>query len=219
MTRDTRPKYAKIRYDKRADYDEAAVNAILDSALYGHLSFIQEGKPIVVPLAFARDGQTLYLHGASKTRFVKLCQEAAPLTFIVTHMDGLVVARSGFHHSVNYRTAIVHGTARAIEDEAERLHALHAVTEHLLPGRYSEVREDTAQELKATGVIALEIEYGAAKSRSGMPGDDEEDLLQPQWGGVIPIRQVLGAPLADSHTPQGMAEPASLAKALAKFGA
>lgn len=217
MTPDPLPAFARARNAKRAHYDAATVHAILDTGLVGHLSFVAEGRPMTVPLAYARDGQRLYLHGASKTRFVKLCRDAAPLCFVVTNIDGIVAARSAFHHSVNYRCAIVHGHARAVDDANEHQHALRLITEHLLPGRYSEVRPDLPQEIKATGVVALEIEAASAKVRAGGPIDDETDVDLGLWGGVVPVVTGLGRGIADGYTPDGLAEPASLAAARRKF--
>ena len=217
MTSHPLPPYAKARNGKRAHYDEASVHAILDTGLVGHLSFVADGRPMVVPLAYARDGNRLYLHGASKTRFVKLCRDAAPLCLAVTMVDGIVAARSAFHHSVNYRCAIVHGYARAVDDPAEHDHALRIITEHLLPGRYGEVRPVHPQERKATGVIALEIEAASAKIRNGPPVDDAEDLALGLWAGVLPVVTGLGRGLADGHTPDGLPEPASMAAARRKF--
>ncbi len=217
MATDPLPAYARARNALRAHYDAATVHAILDAGLVGHLSFIADGRPMTVPLAYARDGACLYLHGASKTRFVKLCRDAAPLCLSVTILDGIVAARSAFHHSVNYRCAIVHGHARAVEDAAEHDHALQLITEHLLPGRYGEVRPMLPKERKATGVVALEIETASAKIRTGPPVDDEDDLTLGLWSGVVPVVTALGRGIADNHTPEGLPEPASLAAARRKF--
>lgn len=135
----------------------------------------------------------------------------------VTLLDGIVAARSGFHHSVNYRSAVVHGTGRAVTDPAELDTALKAITEHLLPGRLAEIRPMTAQERKATGVIALTIEAASAKVRSGPPVDDEGDHSSGLWGGVVPVVTALGRGIPDAHTPEGTAEPPSLARARARF--
>ena len=153
---------------KRARYDEKTIHDILDKGLVAHVGFIVGGRPVVMPMAYAREGDVLYLHGASKTRIVRATPQE-PVCVTVTLIDGLVAARSGFHHSVNYRSGVVHGTARAVTDADEHDHALQLITEHLLPGRYEEIRPMTAQERKATGVIALTIEAASAKVRDGGP--------------------------------------------------
>jgi nitroimidazol reductase NimA-like FMN-containing flavoprotein (pyridoxamine 5'-phosphate oxidase superfamily) len=199
------PRYNRARNPKRALYDEATVHAILDAGMVGHVGFVAEGRPMVMPMAYARGPGCIWLHGASKARIVKLA-EGAPMSMTVTLLDGIVAARSGFHHSVNYRSAVIHGTGRAVTDPGELETALQAITEHLLPGRYAEIRPMTAQERKATGVIALTIEAASAKVRSGPPVDDEGDHALGLWGGV-----------PDGHTPEGMAEPPSVARARARF--
>jgi nitroimidazol reductase NimA-like FMN-containing flavoprotein (pyridoxamine 5'-phosphate oxidase superfamily) len=206
----------RARNGKRARYDEKTIHDILDKGLVGHVGFVVDGRPVVMPMAYARDGHTVYLHGASKTRIVKATPHE-PVCLTVTLIDGLVAARSGFHHSVNYRSAVVHGLARAVKDAQEHDHALQLITEHLLPGRYDEIRPMTPQERKATGVVALTIEAASAKVRDGGPVDDAEDEHLGLWGGVLPVTTAIGRGVPDSWTPQGMGEPASLARARAKF--
>lgn len=208
------PDYAKARQGKRAAYDEATIHAILDCGLVGHVGFVADERPMVIPMAYARIRSTLYLHGASKTRIMGL--DGQKLCLTVTQLTGIVVARSSFHHSVNYRCAIVHGYARKVRDD-ERGHALDAITDHLLPGRSAEVRPMTAQELKATGVIALEIEAASAKIRTGPPVDDVGDLPSTLWGGVVPVVTALGTGVQDGHTPDNTSAPLSLRKAQMKF--
>lgn len=210
------PKFNRIRYARRAHYDEATIHAILDCGLVGHVGFVAEGRPMVIPMAYARDGGTLYLHGATKTRLIK-GNPGLPMCLTVTHLDGIVAARSAFHHSVNYRSAVVHGTAHAVADSAEFDHALKLITEHLLPGRYAEVRPITAQENKATGVLRLEIEAASAKIRAAPPADDAEDLTLGLWGGILPLAQAMGRGVPDAHCPEGMAEPPSFAAARKRF--
>lgn len=209
------PKYNRARNPKRAAYDMAQVNAILDAGLVGHVGFVADGRPMVMPMAYARGEGCVYIHGASKARIVKLGQGVA-LSMTVTLLDGIVAARSAFHHSVNYRCAVVHGLGRAVTDPAEFDHALQAITEHLLPGRYAEIRPVTAQERKATGLIALEIEAASVKTRQGPPVDDAEDLALGLWAGVIPVTTALGRGVADHHCPDP-AEPPSVALARARF--
>jgi nitroimidazol reductase NimA-like FMN-containing flavoprotein (pyridoxamine 5'-phosphate oxidase superfamily) len=210
------PRFNRARNPKRALYDEATVDAILDAGMVGHVGFVAEGRPMVMPMAYARGPGCSWLHGASKARIVKLA-DGAPMLMTVTLLDGIVAARSGFHHSVNYRSAVIHGTGRAVTDPGELETALQAITEHLLPGRYAEIRQMTAQERKATGVIALTIEAASAKVRSGPPVDDEGDHALGLWGGVVPVVTAIGRGVPDAHTPEGMAEPSSIARARARF--
>lgn len=209
------PAFARIRVAKRAVEDRAEAFALLDRGLFAHVGFVAEGRPMVMPMAYARIGETLYLHGASKTRIVKLA-EGSPLCLTVTMVDGIVAARSGFHHSVNYRCVVVHGTGRAVAD-AEMDAALDAVVDHLLPGRSAEVRPMTAQERKATGVVALDVAAITMKRRAGPPIDDEADVAAGGWAGVLPVTTALGRGVGDAHTPFGAAEPPSLAAARARF--
>lgn len=206
----------RARNGKNARYDEKTIHDILDKGLVAHVGFVVDGRPVVMPMAYAREGGVLYLHGASKTRIVKATPDE-PLCVTVTLIDGLVAARSGFHHSVNYRSAVVHGMARAVTDRDEHDHALQLITEHLLPGRYEEIRPMTVQERKATGVVALNIEAASAKVRDGGPVDDAEDEHLDLWGGVVPVTTAIGRGVPDSWTPQGTAEPPSFARARIKF--
>ncbi|UOA28876.1 pyridoxamine 5'-phosphate oxidase family protein [Pseudosulfitobacter sp. DSM 107133] len=208
------PKYARARQSRRARYDTDTIHAILDSGLVGHVAFVAEDRPMVMPMAYARIGETLYIHGASKTRIALLDQ--VPVCLGVTDITGIVAARSGFHHSVNYRSVVVHGTARRVTG-AELDAALDAITDHLLPGRSTEVRPMTTQERKATGVVAIEIEHASAKVRTGAPVDDPADLDLGMWGGVVPVVTALGASVADGHTPEDTPEPPSFAAARQKF--
>lgn len=212
------PTYAKIRYVKRRVEEETIAHAILDQGLVAHVGFIAEGRPMVIPMAYARDGDRLYIHGATKTRIVART-DAMPVCLTVTHVDGLVVARSGFNHSVNYRSCVVHGKARRVTDRDEFDRALQLITEHLLPGRYAEIRPPTAQEEKATGVLAVDIEAMTVKVRQGLPIDDPEDHALDLWSGVLPVATVLGRGIADGHTAAGKAEPTSLSAARRKFSA
>lgn len=208
------PPYARIRYAKRTVDDRAEAYAVLDAGLVAHVGFVAEGRPMVIPMAYARIGDTLYLHGASKTRIMRLTG-GAPLCLTVTRIDGLVVARSGFNHSVNYACVVVHGTGRAVTG-AEADEALDAVVDHLLPGRSGEVRGMTAQERKATGVVAVDIGAMTMKRREGPPVDEAADIAAGGWAGVLPVATVLGAALADAHS-GGASEPASLALARERF--
>ena len=210
------PRFARARNGKTARYDMGTVDAILDAGLVGHVGFVAEGRPMVMPMAFARGPGLVWLHGASKARIVKLGAGAA-MSMTVTLLDGIVAARSGFHHSVNYRSAVVHGRGRAVTDTEEFETALQAITEHLLPGRYDEIRSMTAQERKATGVLALEIEAASVKVRQGPPVDDPDDHALGLWGGVVPVVTALGRGVPDGHTPPDIAEPASFSRARGRF--
>jgi hypothetical protein len=211
---DTRPAYARIRNAKRAVEDRAEAYALLDTCLLAHVAFVAEGRPMTLPMVYARIGDTLYIHGHSKTRIVRTT-DGIPLCLTATRVDGLVVARSGFHHSMNYAGVTVHGTGRLVEGaEAER--ALDAIVDHLLPGRSGEVRAMTAQEKKATRVIALDIDEITMKRREGPPVDDAEDLEAGSWGGVVPLTAALAPALADAHAGEAP-EPASIAAARAKY--
>jgi nitroimidazol reductase NimA-like FMN-containing flavoprotein (pyridoxamine 5'-phosphate oxidase superfamily) len=215
------PAFAIARQGKRAAYDSETLHTILDQALVGHVGFVSEGRPMVIPMAFARDpgaeSGRLYLHGASTTRIIKGFQDGAPVCLTVTLVDGIVAARSAFHHSVNYRSAVVHGSARLVTDAEEHTHALTLITEHLLPGRWNEVRPMLSKEVKATGVLALEIEAASAKVRQGPPVDDEDDYALPIWAGVVPVTTALGLPIGDGRTPGEVQPPASILKARQKF--
>lgn len=212
----TTPSYATARNPKRAVYDRDVVHAILDAGLVGHVGFVAGGRPMVIPMAYAREGEKLYLHGASKTRIIK-DNAGQPMCLTVTLLDGLVAARSGMNHSVNYRAAVVHGQAFAVTDADEHDHALRLITEHLLPGRYAEIREMTKQERKATGVLELRVEAASAKVRTGMPTDEVEDHALGIWGGVVSVITAIGRGVPDQYTPAGMAEPGSFALARQRF--
>lgn len=212
-----RPPYARIRQMKRGSYDRDLAYEILDTGLIAHAGFIHESRPMVIPMAYARAGDSVYLHGASTTRIIKNNADGVPASLTVTSVDGIVVAKSAFHHSMNYRCAIIHGTARIVEDPAEQAEALAAITDHLLPGRWDECRPMTAHELKATGVLKLEIEHVSTKVRTGGPVDDDEDLGTAVWAGVVPVTTALGQPLTAPEVPAGTAVPASVPAAKRKF--
>jgi nitroimidazol reductase NimA-like FMN-containing flavoprotein (pyridoxamine 5'-phosphate oxidase superfamily) len=193
-----------------ADYRRATVHAILDAGLYASVGFCEEGRPVVVPMIYARSGETVYLHGARKARIVRLLEAGSEATANVTLIDGIVAARSAFNSSVNYRSATVCGRPRLVADDAEKLEALRLITEHTLPGRWSELRAPHERELKMTGVIALPIDAASAKVTSGPPEDEEEDYALPVWAGVIPVQQVFGRPEADPVLDQHIEFPPSI---------
>ncbi|MCA1629570.1 MAG: pyridoxamine 5'-phosphate oxidase family protein [Acidobacteria bacterium] len=185
------------RLPKRASYDRALVHQILDEGFVCHVGFVADGKPFVIPTAYGRLGDTLYLHGAKASRMLKALAAGAEACVTVTLVDGLVLARSAFHHSMNYRSVVVFGRASAVEDPREKLAAMRAFSEHLIPGRWDEVREPNERELTATLVLALPLAEVSAKVRAGAPVDDEEDLALPVWAGELPLRLSAGEPVRD----------------------
>ena len=189
------------RRRERGSYERATMDAILDEALYCHLGFTVDGQPFVLPTIHARVGDVLYVHGSAAGRMLRTVGSGVPVCLTVTLVDGLVLARSVFHHSMNYRSVVVLGTARVVGDPAEKLAALEAVVEHVVPGRWREVRAPNAQELKATSVLALPLAEASAKVRTGPPLDDEEDLALGCWAGVLPFATRPLAPIPDPHLP------------------
>jgi nitroimidazol reductase NimA-like FMN-containing flavoprotein (pyridoxamine 5'-phosphate oxidase superfamily) len=180
----------------RATYDRAAVHAILDEGYLCHLGFVRDGAPVVLPTLYARVGERLYLHGSTGSRPLLAAERGSglPVCLTVTHVDGLVLARSAFHHSVNYRSVVVHGTARTVTDTADRLTALAALVDHVVPGRSADCRPPSDRELAATAVLELELSEVSAKVRAGGPNDDDADLTLPHWHGVLPVTTVHGPP-------------------------
>jgi hypothetical protein len=186
------------------------VNAILDEALYCHVGFNVDGQPFVVPTVHARDGERLLVHGSVASRMLKNLSHGVSLCVTVTLLDGLVLARSGFNHSMNYRSAMILGAARALSDAAEKRAALDVIVNRVLPGRAAEVRAPTRKELSATTVLSLPIAEGSAKIRRGPPVDEEPDYALPCWAGVLPLQLMALAPLPDPRLPAGVAVPAAL---------
>jgi nitroimidazol reductase NimA-like FMN-containing flavoprotein (pyridoxamine 5'-phosphate oxidase superfamily) len=187
------------RLSKRAVYDKERVHAILDEGFICHVGFAQAGQPFVIPTLYARSGETLYMHGSGASRMLKTLAEGVEVCVTVTLVDGFVLARSAFHHSMNYRSVTVFGRARRVTEMAERLEALRLITDHIVPQRWDEVRGPNELEMKQTLVLALPLEDVAAKVRVGPPADDEEDYSLPIWAGVVPIQTQLGAPLPDGR--------------------
>ena len=187
-----------------ARYDAETVHGVLDAGLVSHVGFVQDGQPFVVPMIYGWEGGVLYLHGARKARVVKLLGSGAPVCVNVTLLDGIVAARSAFHSSMNYRSAVVFGTGRVLEDEAESLHALEVITEHALAGRWQELRAPFEREIAMTGVIAVAIESASAKISDGPPEDEEEDYATRVWAGIVPITTALGKPVDDDRVPNGV---------------
>jgi nitroimidazol reductase NimA-like FMN-containing flavoprotein (pyridoxamine 5'-phosphate oxidase superfamily) len=195
------------RVPKRAAYDKETIYAIVDGALICHLGLVEAGRPIVIPTIHARDGDTILLHGASTSRLLNHVAAGHEICVTVTHLDGLVLARSVFHHSMNYRSAVLFGHGHLIADAAAKMAALERFTEKLLPGRWADARQPNATELKATHVVAVPIDTASAKVRVGPPVDDEDDYELDVWAGILPLRPVLGAPEADPRLKDGVPFP------------
>jgi nitroimidazol reductase NimA-like FMN-containing flavoprotein (pyridoxamine 5'-phosphate oxidase superfamily) len=198
------------RVPARADYDRATIDAILDEALVAHLGFAVDGQPYVIPTLHARLGDEVYVHGSAASRMVTMLGAGIPACLTVTLLDGLVLARSAFNHSMNYRSVVVLGRARLVEGPEERAAALEAFTERLIPGRWDEVRPPTRQELKGTRVLAMSLDEASAKVRDGAPVDDAEDYALDAWAGVVPLRLTRGEPEPDPRLREGIAVPASV---------
>jgi len=198
------------RLHERGRYDEESVFAILDAGMIAHIGYIIDGQPYVTPTAYWRRGRTLYWHGSSASRMLRTQKEGIPVCVTVSLLDGLVVARSIFHHSINYRAVMAFGRARVIEDAKEKEAELDYFIERIYPGRVAKVRPVNQQELKGTTLLAMEIEEASAKVRTGEPKDDEEDYALDIWAGVIPIRQVLGAAENDPRLKTGVELPGHL---------
>lgn len=209
--------YSKVRNRKLGHYDRNTVFPILDTGLVAHVGFLLDARPMIIPMAYVRIGEVIYIHGAKAARFIKANQTDAPVCLTVTHIDALVMARSAFHHSVNYRSVVVHGTLRKVSDDNEKLAAIIAITNHLLPGRWDEVRPMNDKEFRATGVLAIEIETASAKIRRGPPIDEASDYELPIWAGELPVTQTLGAPLSAPELSSALDAPASTLAAQQKF--
>ena len=206
------PRSTVRRGATRARADRAELYAVLDAGLVGHLGVVLGGAPVVLPTGYGRRGDTLYLHGSTGAATVRAAAAGSPVCFTVTHVDGVVYARSAFHHSVNYRCAVVHGSARAVTDPDERLLGLEALTEHLAPGSWTATRRPDRKELAATAVVALDLAEASVKVRTGPPADDERDLPgpgdpDPVWAGVLPLRTVPGEPEPCPQLPAATAVP------------
>jgi len=206
------PRTTLQRHPERGSYDRALIHAVLDEALVAHVGFSQDGQAFVLPMSFARDGDRLYLHGGVASRALGALRGGAPACVTVTLLDGLVLARSAFRHSVNFRSVMVFGTAQAVEGRDAKRAALRAIVEHMVPGRASDVRAPTDAELDATAVVWLPIDEASAKVRSGPPVDLEADLAQGCWAGEIPLRLAASAPVAERRLPPGTPVPDRVAR-------
>lgn len=191
------PRTEVRRLPARAAYERALVEAILDEGLVCHVGFTTNHGPVVIPTTYARDGDRLLLHGSPASRMLRSLKAGVDVCVTVTLLDGLVLARSTFHHSMNYRSVVIFGTAVPVEDPAEKAEAMRLLVEHIVPGRTADAREASARELQATLVLALPLAEASAKVRTGMPIDDDEDLGLPVWAGVLPFAPRPGAPEPD----------------------
>ncbi|MEU0190645.1 pyridoxamine 5'-phosphate oxidase family protein [Streptomyces afghaniensis] len=194
----------------RAAYDKDLVHAILDEAYVCHLGFVRDGAPVVLPTLYARVGERLYVHGSTGSRPLREAGQAdpgLPVCLTVTHVDGLVLARSAFHHSINYRSVVVHGVAHDVTDPEEKRQALDALVDHVVPGRSADSRPANKKELAATAVIRLNLDEVSAKLRTGGANDEPEDLTLPHWAGVVPLRKGYDAPVANPDLAPGTELP------------
>ena len=201
------PRTTLKRIPERARYDHAVVHGILDEGLLCHVGFAVDGQPFVIPTSYGRVGERLYLHGSAASRMVRRLKEGIPCCVTVSLLDGLVLARSAFHHSMNYRSVVVFGTAHEVTDPEEKAVALRAIVEHIVPGRWDELRPVTENENRGTSVLSLDLEEVSAKVRVGQPVDDEEDYEWPVWAGVVPYRLTAEAPISDPRLKPGVEVP------------
>ena len=202
---DQTPRTTATRYQSRVGYDRAAVHAVLDEALVCHLAFVLDGAPVALPTVHARSGDRLYVHGSTGGRFARLDGEQVSVT--VTLFDALVLARSWMHHSMAFRSVVVHGTARVVADPAERLEAMRTLIDHIAPGRTAESREPTRKELAQTAILALDLEQVSLKARGDQVADDEADLELPYWAGAIPLAITAGVAKPSPDLLEGIAPP------------
>ncbi|MER5542531.1 pyridoxamine 5'-phosphate oxidase family protein [Streptomyces sp. NPDC002589] len=194
----------------RASYDKEQVHAILDEGYVCHLGFVRDGAPVVLPTLYGRVGERLYVHGSTGSRPLRMTGAAdpgLPVCLTVTHVDGLVLARSAFHHSINYRSVVVHGIAHQVTDPEEKRAALHALVDHVMPGRAADSRPADKKELAATAVIRLDLDQVSAKLRTGGANDDPADLALPHWAGVVPLRRGYDAPVPNADLAPGIELP------------
>jgi nitroimidazol reductase NimA-like FMN-containing flavoprotein (pyridoxamine 5'-phosphate oxidase superfamily) len=206
------PRTKVRRRSQRGAYDKATVHSILDEGLICHVGFAVEGQPYVIPTLYARDGERLYLHGSAVSRMLKTLAEGVDVCVTVTLVDAFVLARSAFHHSMNYRSVVALGRAQLLTDHAERMHALRMLTNHIVPGRWEEVREPNELEMRQTAVLTLPLEEVSAKIRDAQAKDDEEDYALSAWAGIVPISTQVGKPVDDGRVP-----PDALPPDLARF--
>jgi nitroimidazol reductase NimA-like FMN-containing flavoprotein (pyridoxamine 5'-phosphate oxidase superfamily) len=195
------------RLPKRAVYDRDAIHAILDEGLVCHVSFSINGQPNVVPTIYVRIGESIYLHGSPASRMLQILRRGEEVCVAVTIVDGLVLARSAFHHSINYRSVVLYGHGAEVIESERKTEVLMALSEHLIPGRWDMVRGPTADELRRTLVVSMPIDEASAKVRTGPPADDEPDYELPIWAGVLPLHLTAGTPINDPRLPPGIEPP------------
>jgi hypothetical protein len=195
------------RLPQRGAFDRESINQILDEGFICHVGFAVEGQPFVIPTGYARAGDRLFIHGSQASRMLRTVGQGIEVCLTVTLIDGLVLARSAFHHSMNYRSVVVFGRAAVVDEREEKLAALRALSEHMIPGRWDDVREPSERELQLTTVLSLALDEASAKVRTGPPLDDEEDYELPVWAGVIPLRMIANAPIADPRLPAEIEPP------------
>ena len=209
MSSTTQTKRTKVkRLPDRGRYDRETIDAILDEGFICHVGFVAEGQPYVIPTGYARVGDHIYIHGSAASRMLRNLSQGIDICLTVTLIDGLVLARSAFHHSINYRSVVILGKAELVSDVGEKNAALEALTEHIVPGRWAEVRWPNELELKATTVLKLPIDEASAKIRTGDPKDDEEDYAMDVWAGVLPLELRTGEPIADTRQNSSSMVPA-----------
>jgi hypothetical protein len=201
------PRTTLKRLPQRAVFDRELVYKILDEGFICHVSFTVDGQPFVIPTGYTRIADQLYIHGSQMSRMLRTLSQGIDVCIAVTLVDGLVLARSAFHHSVNYRSVVIFGRAAIVEEKQAKLGALFAFSEHIIPGRWNDVREPTEQELKATTVLSLPLLEVSAKVRTGPPIDDEDDYSLSVWAGVLPLRMVAGEPINDPRLPESIQPP------------
>lgn len=216
-TIDPTPRTTVKRGAARGAYERAAIESILDAAPICHVGFVDDGQPYVIPTIHARVGDRIYVHGAQKNRTLAWMRAGAPICLTATIVDGLVLARSAFHHSMNYRSVVVLGTAVEVTDAGEKHAALEAIVEHVLPGRSREARAPNRKELRATAVLALPLDEASAKVRTGGPLDADSDMRLECWAGVVPLELRPLAPIADAALREGTAESRAVAALLRRF--
>ena len=203
-----------VRSHKRASYEKKDLYTLLDAGYLCHVSYLFQGSPVIIPTAYGREKNIIYIHGALKNRMLTSILDQEQACIAVTHEDGIVLARSAFHHSFNYRSAVVFGKPRAIEDPNEKMRVLELITENIIPGRWNEVRQPNENELKITLVIAIDIEEASVKVRTGAPIDDDEDYSLPIWAGVLPIEHKFVQAIPDSKMNHALETPKSVLNAV-----
>jgi nitroimidazol reductase NimA-like FMN-containing flavoprotein (pyridoxamine 5'-phosphate oxidase superfamily) len=195
------------RLPERGHYDRDTIHSILDSSFLCHVGFVHDGHPVVIPTGYGREGDTLYIHGSAASRMQRALAQSVEVCITVTLLDGLVLARSGFHSSMNYRSVVVFGAATPVLDDEQKNHALAIISDQILRGRWADVRPPSAQELKATSVLSIKLDEASAKVRTGHPKDDDEDYELNVWAGIVPVTLQYGEPIADPKLRDGISVP------------